>query len=405
MADESGCGAASSDNSAFDSEVIGALLRSLSVVTEPRKDRGKRHLLLDVLAIAVLGCVCGCDNAEALEDWAEKEQHWLARFLTLPHGTPSQDVFLRLLASICPEQFRRAFLLWVQQILQALGIDGQIALDGQTHRGSRDRAAKRSPVHMVSALTCGEGLILGQVKTEDKSNEITAIPQLLRLLDLRGALVSIDAMGCQVSIAALIRSRQGDYLMGLKGNQSTLRDETETVFEAVKALPSANVDEPQPPTVAQSTEVDKGHGRLETRTAKVISDFAQWVPASERWPDLRSLIAIESTRQQILSGTTTTETRFYICSRPITPHEAIAAVRRHWLVENQLHWCLDVSFGQDANQTRTKHAAENLAVVRHFALNLVRRYSGDRYSVPRRRRLCDYRVDYREKLLEMTAKS
>ena len=213
----------------------------------------------------------------------------------------------------------------------------------------------------------------------------------------------MDAMGCQVSIGKLIRARQGDYLMGLKGNQSTLRDETEAVFEAAKAPRSTNVDEAQPPAVTEATETDKGHGRLETRTAKVMSDFQQWVPASERWPDITSLIAIESTREEVLSGKTSTETRFYISSREMTPEDALAGVRSHWLVENQLHWCLDVTFGQDANQTRMKYAAENLAVVRHFALNLARAYSGDRYSIPRRRRLCDYRIDYREKLLGLSS--
>jgi predicted transposase YbfD/YdcC len=375
----------------------------LTVVVDPRKRRGKRHLLLDVLTIAVLGCVCGCNDAEALEDWGKKERKWLSGFLTLRYGTPGQDVFLRVLAAINPDEFRSAFLIWVKEILRTLGVNGQIAVDGQTNRGSRDRATNRSPVHMVSALTCGEGLVLGQVKTSEKSNEITAIPELLRLLDLRGALVSMDAMGCQVSIAKLIRAQQGDYLMGLKGNQSKLRDETEAVFEAAMAPRSINVDEAQPPTVAEATEVDKGHGRLETRTAKVISDFKEWVPASQRWPNMCGLIAIDSTREEILSGKTTTETRFYISSRDMTPEQALAGVRNHWLIENQLHWCLDVTFGQDGNQTRTKHAAENLAVVRHFALNLVRAYNGDRYSAPRRRRLCDYRIDYRETLLGLSS--
>ena len=170
-------------------DVVTGLLASLVVVDDPRRRRGLRHLLLDVLAIAVLGCVCGCDNAEALEDWAKKEKEWLSGFLKLPHGTPGQDVFLRVLAAIDPEQFRNAFLVWVREILQVLGVDGQIAVDGQTNRGSRDRAKNQSPVHMVSALMCGEGLVLGQIKTDEKSNEITAIPQLLGLLDLRGALV------------------------------------------------------------------------------------------------------------------------------------------------------------------------------------------------------------------------
>jgi len=385
-------------------DVIAGLLSALAVVTEPRKDKGKRYPLCDVLAIAVLGCVCGCDNAEALEDWAKKESQWLSGFLALPHGTPGQDVFLRVLAAIEPEEFRDAFVTWVREILRVLGIDGQIAVDGQTNRGSRDRGKNRSPVHMVSALTCGEGLVLGQVKTDDKSNEITAIPELLGLLDLRGALVSMDAMGCQVKIAKLIREKEGDYLMGLKGNQSTLRDETEAVFEDSATTPrSRNVDEAQPPLTREKTETEKGHGRIETRTAKVMTDFAEWVPSSQRWPGLSCLIAVEATREDLLSGKTTTETRFYISSRELSPAEALAGTRNHWLIENQLHWCLDVTFGQDANQTRTKNAAENLAVVRHFALNIIRNYDGDRYSAPRRRRLCDYDRQYRERVLGLEA--
>ncbi len=405
MTDKRASEAQSGSEGSANSDVISGLLRSLAVVTDPRQRRGKRHRLVDVLAIAVLGCLCGCDDAEALEDWGHKEQPWLTGFLQLRHGAPSQDVFLRVLAAIDPEQFRRAFLVWTREILHALGVDGQIAVDGQTNRGSRHRATKRSPVHMVSALACSEGLVLGQVKTDEKSNEITAIPELLRLLDLQGALVSIDAMGCQVSIAKLIKARQGDYLLGLKGNQSTLRAETEAVFETAQAPRSNNVDQAKPPSVAQSTEIDKGHGRIETRTAKVMSDIGDWVPASDRWPGIKTLIAIDSTREEIVSGKTTTETRFYITSREMSPEQALVGVRSHWLVENQLHWCLDVSFGQDANQTRTKYAAENLAVVRHFALNLVRSYSGDRYSVPRRRRLCDYKVDYRERLLGLRSDS
>jgi predicted transposase YbfD/YdcC len=399
MSDEREAGRHVEDPKTIHRDLITGLLTALAVVVDPRKDKGKRHLLLDVLVIAVLGCLCGCDNAEALEDWAKKERQWLSSFLSLPHGTPGQDVFLRVLAAIDPKEFRDAFLTWVREILRVLGVDGQIAVDGQTNRGSRERAKNRSPVHMVSALTCGEGLVLGQIKTDDKSNEITAIPELLGLLDLRGALVSMDAMGCQVAIAKLIRAKEGDYLMGLKGNQSTLRDETEAVFEAANASRSINVDEAQPPAMNETTETDKGHGRLEVRTAKVITDFAEWVPASQRWPGLSSLIAVEATREEILSGKTTTETRFYISSRKMSPEEALAGTRNQWLIENQLHWCLDVTFGQDANQTRAKNAAENLAVVRHFALNLVRRYDGDRYSVPRRRRLCDYNIDYRERLL------
>ena len=355
-----------------------------------------------VLGIAVLGCVCGCDSAEELEDWGAKEAQWLGQLLELRHGTPGQDVFLRVLAAIDPKQFGEAFALWVREILKAFGVDAQVAVDGQTHRGSRSRSADRGPVHMVSALCCGDGLVLGQVKTDEKSNEITAIPQLLEMIDLRGALVSMDAMGCQVSIAKLIKQRGGDYLMGLKGNQSTLREETEAVFTSSEQPRSKNVDVASPPVIEKVVSIDKGHGRFETRKVKVLHDFAEWVPASKRWPQMHSLISIESTRDFGQETPAKTETRFYITSRRMTAEQAAAAVRNHWLVENQLHWCLDVSFGQDANQTRTKHAATNLAIVRHFALNLVRNYGGDRYSIPRRRRLCSYYVDYRETLLGMS---
>ena len=385
-----------SESNTPDLSAVQGLLKSLSVVAESLKARGKRHPLIDVLSIAVLGCVCGCDNAEALEDWADKEAHWLSNFLELPHGTPGQDVFLRVFAAINPEQFQSAFLEWATELLGALGVGGQIAIDGQTNRGSRDRQAKRSPIHMVSALACGDGLVLGQVKTDEKSNEITAIPKLLKLLNLQEALVSIDAMGCQVSIAKLIRDRGGDYLLGLKGNQSSLRDEAEALFDATQA---ADGEEMKKTLVQEATDVNKGHGRMELRTARVISNFDELVPASKRWPDMKSLVAIDSLREDTVSGKQTCETRFYISSRPLGPEDAIKGTRQHWEVENKLHWRLDVSFGQDANQTRSKYAAENLAVVRHFALNIIRNYSGDRLSVPRRRRLCDYKVEYRQKLL------
>lgn len=384
-----------------DSGTVKSLLKSLSVIDDPRKDRGKRHPLTDVLSIAVLGCVCGCDNAEALEDWAEKEQQWLSDFLEFPHGPPGQDVFLRVLAAIKPEQFQGAFLKWVREILGTLGVDGQIAIDGQSNRGSRDRRKKLSPVHMVSALACGDGLVLGQVKTEEKSNEIKAIPELLKLLNLKKALVSIDAMGCQVSIAKMIKNRGGDYLLGLKGNQSSLRNETEVLFETTQAAQNKDMKED---LVQEASEINHGHGRTERRTARVINDFSEFVLSSQRWPKMQSLVAIDSVREDAISKKQTTETRYYISSRHLTPEEAINGTRQHWAIENKLHWCLDVSFGQDANQTRTKYAAENLAVIRHFALNMIRNYRGDRLSVPRRRRLCDYKPEYRKKLLGLDKK-
>lgn len=380
-----------------------SLIESLSVVDDPRQARGKRYLLREVLLIVIVGCMCGCDHAEALEDWAKKEREWLGQFLPLKHGTPSQDVFLRVLAAIDVDQFRQSFLDWLQAVFAPLGLGEHIAIDGQTHRGSASRSSAHGPVHMVSAFACGAGLTLGQVATEEKSNEIKAIPVLLDLLDLRGALVSIDAMGTQRRIVKLIRTNEADYLLAIKKNQPTLHEETIAAFEAASSGASKNVDEADPPQVETHESVDAGHGRIETRTTSVLHDFEDWVPSTADWWHVRTLIHVRAVREDAISGEQESEDRYYFSSRRLSAEEAGDAVRNHWRVENQLHWVLDVSFGQDRCQVRTANAAENLATVRQFALNLIRGYSGDKYSVPRRRRLCDYDTDYREQLLAQTA--
>jgi predicted transposase YbfD/YdcC len=381
--------------------LLGALVRTLSVVEDPRCARGIRHPLVKVLTIAVVGCMCRCDDAEALEDWGGKEAGWLSEFLDMPHGVPSQDVFLRVLAAVDPTSFGTAFHAWMREVFTMLGIDNQVAIDGQTHRRSGDKSTGKKPLHMVHALVCEAGLVLGQVATEEKSNEIVAIPALLDLLDLRGALVSIDAMGTQVKIARQIVKAGGDYLLALKGNQTSLHAEVQEAFEEALDDRPRTVDEVAAPRVDTDTEVDAGHGRVETRTACVLTDFEPWVPAAQRWTGLERLVAVTATREDTITGKVTTETRYYITSRALTAAEANERVRSHWHVDNSLHWCLDMTFGQDACRIRTGNAAENFAVVRHFALNIIRNYKGDRYSVPRRRRLCDFHHN-RERVLHAT---
>ena len=379
--------------------VLTALIRSLAVVGDPRDPRGLRHPLVNVLTIAVLGCMCRCDDAEALEDWGRKELDWLSDFLDFPHGPPSQDVYLRVLAAIDPVSFRTAFHCWMKEVFALLGIEGQVAIDGQTHRRSGDAKAGNKPLHMVHALACEAGLVLGQVATEEKSNEIIAIPALLELLDLRGALVSIDAMGTQVKIASKIVDDGGDYLLALKGNQTSLHSQVEEAFEEALDDRVRTVDEVPPPSVTVDSQVDGGHGRVEVRKARVLEGFEPWVPAAQRWKGLRSLVAVTARREDTTTGKVSEETRYYISSRVLSAAQANERVRAHWLVENRLHWCLDMTFDQDACRIRTGNATENFAVVRHFALNIIRSYKGDRYSVPRRRRLCDFHRDYREGVL------
>lgn len=382
---------------------IADLVFVLDDVTDPRGRQGKRHLLTSVLGIAVLGCLCGCDDAEALQDWGEKEEEWLTDFLELRWGIPSQDTFLRVLAMIDPDEFRWAFFRWVRTAFpRAIG-SGQIAVDGKTARHSGDKAAETTAVHMVSALACEARVVLAQQATTAKSNELSAIRELLRFLELRGALVSIDALGCQTDVAARIVERGGDYLLAVKDNQPTLHEQVRATFEATTLAPTHNVDQLGPPEHESFTGADAGHGRIETRTTTVTHDFAEWLDVADAWPSLKTLVKVESVRESEADGRTSTECRYYISSRQLSAEQAHEHVRSHWSIENGLHYVLDVSFGEDSYMARKQNAAANFIIIRHFAISLIRSYDGDKLSVPRRRRLCDYKRDYREQLLATVA--
>ena len=386
---------------------VGAALEGLVVVMEdvsdPRGRQGRRHLLPSVLSIAVLGCLCGCDDAEALQDWAEKEEDWLADFIALPWGIPSQDTFLRVLAMIDPTEFRWAFARWVGKAFPKAAQAAQIAIDGKTARRSGDKAAESSAVHMVSALACETRVVLAQQATKAKSNELVAIRELLSLIELRSALVSIDALGCQSDIAQRITQRGGDYLLALKDNQPTLCSQVGAAFDALALPATRNVDRLGPPASESFVTTCAGHGRIERRTATVIHDFADWVEPREEWSTLRTLVRVESEVEHEGTGKTTSDARYTICSRHLSAEEAAGHVRNHWGIENGLHYVLDVTFGEDSYMARKRNAAANFIVIRHFAVNLIRSYTGDRLSVPRRRRLCDYRPEYRAQLLAATA--
>ncbi|MBU1534518.1 ISAs1 family transposase [Myxococcota bacterium] len=376
-----------------------SLVSHLVIVDDPRGNQGKMHVFNDILAIIILGTICGCDDAERLQDWAQKEQEWLSRFLFLPHGIPSQDTYLRALAAIDPAAFSAAFIGWAQELYSMMGLKGQIAVDGKTARGAQQSDQTKNSVHMVSALACEAGLVLGQRRTGEKSNEIVAMPELLAQLNLKGELVSIDAMGCQTEIAEHIVSHGGDYLFGLKDNQPTLHEEAQAAFAEARCQRKRSIEESAPPKIETCESVDGGHGRIETRRATVCTGFEEWVPSASRFRELKALIEIQSERVDKSTGEVKRETRHYISSRPLTASEANDAVRNHWLIENRLHWCLDVTFNEDACRIRKGHAAENLVVIRHFAISILRQYAGDNYSITRRRRLCDYNRNYRLHLM------
>jgi predicted transposase YbfD/YdcC len=327
----------------------------------------------------------------------------LRLFLDLTWGVPSQDTFLRVLAAINAQAFRFAFISWVRATFPRAVQAGQIAIDGKTARRSGDAKAEKAAVHMVSALACSFDLVLAQHPTEQKSNELTAIRTLLGLLELHGALVSIDAIGCQTDVAERVVDGGGDYLLAVKKNQPELHRTLEEAFEASGQKPNHNVDQADPPEFERHEENDGGHGRIEKRTTTVISATDPWIPKHirDRWSGLATCIEVRSERD---TGTRRSEERrYYISSRKLSAKDAGLAVRSHWRVENNLHYVLDVSFGEDACTVRKDNAAANFIVLRHFAVSLIRAYQGDKYSVPRRRRQCDYNTDYREQLLAAVA--
>lgn len=373
------------------------LADELGSIDDPRDRRGLLHPLVTVLAIPIFAMLCGRDGADAAHSWGLKNQTWLRTFLPLPNGIPSQDAILRLYAAIDTRALEHAFVRWMERFSRPSGENRQVAIDGQSLRRGGQGLQGEEKVHSLSALDCESGLVLGRRTTDSKSNEIKAIPEVLRMLDLSGALVSIDAMGCQVEIAETVRKRGGDYLFALKGNHPHFQEEAKVAFE--DGLRTGRRPADQGPHMKLHRELvssqhSAGHGRVDERRAFVFrrSDnpevFDAWLPAASRFPDIDSVIRIDSTRTDRGTGKTSRETRFYISSRKLTAGAASEAVRKHWLVENQLHWVLDVTFGADQCRIRTKNAAANFACARQIALCLLRRHTGDSVSISARRELC-----------------
>lgn len=328
----------------------------LSTIDDPRRpSNGTLHDFREILVMAIAAVLSDCDTVEDIAFWARAKEGWLRRFLSLKNGVPSEETFLRTLRALDPTQFERAFRRWVGGIVGTLG--GTLAVDGKTVRGSG--SGGESAIHMVSAYATELGLVLGQEKVAEKSNEITAIPELLDALDIKGWLVSIDAMGCQKGIARKILARHGDYLLAVKGNQPSLYEAIETAF--IDSHGRAGVD--------RQTEAEKSHGRIVGQSAAVLP--AQGIVDSADWPGCVTIGRIDSLR--IVKGKESElERRYYISSRVLTAAELATATRAHWGIENRLHWVLDVTMGEDASTLRKDNAPQNLSLLRKIALNLIR---------------------------------
>lgn len=365
-----------------------ALLDHLADLPDPRIARHRWHKLSDILVIAVCAVLCGAESYPAMEDFGHEREEWLKQFLELPEGIPSHDTFNRVLRLLDPEQFQACFLRWMQAVAEVT--QGEVvAIDGKALRRSFAKGTAKRAIHMVSAWATENGVVLGQRKVDTKSNEITAIPELLDLLALKGCIVTIDAMGCQRAIAEKIGEQGADYVLALKGNQPTLEQAVERFFVSG---PEADTHRRQS---AYHDQSERGHGRVETRCAWISADLDAELRAAA-WPGLRSIGMVQATRT--LAGETAVEQRFYLSSLPPTAPQFAQAVRKHWGIENQLHWSLDVTFREDQSRLRMGHGAENFAVLRHIALNLLRQEPSAK-SLPRKRLACALNPDYLLKVL------
>jgi predicted transposase YbfD/YdcC len=357
-------------------------------LNDPRVERTRKHPLINVVFIAVCGVLSGANSFAAIEEFGLDRRAWFARFLDLANGVPSDDTFARVLARLDPGAFEKCLLSWVQAV-QEVTDHRLIAIDGKTLRGSYHKRDGKAAIHMVSAWAAENKLSLGQVVVDEKSNEITAIPELLGLLDISGALVTIDAMGCQKEIADLIREGEGDYVLAVKQNQPTLYERVEAAIGAGLEQDTSDLDEHE--------TVEVGHGRQEARTY-VVFPAPKAVDPDGVWRDL-SAVGMAVTESTDPQGRCRMEARYYILSVLLSAKEFAGAVRGHWGIENNLHWQLDVSFREDECRVRTDHAPANLSVIRRFALGLLKRETSCRRGIETKRLKCAASDEYREKAL------
>ena len=331
-------------------------LKYFAELTDPRVERNREHLLEEILLMAIAAILSGAEGWNEIEDYAQSKVEWFKSFLRLPGGIPSHDTFNRVFSALDPEELEKGFVAWVSSIAK-LTAGEVVAIDGKALRGTQE-SRKKAIVHMVSAWANSNNLVLGQRRVDEKSNEITAIPKLLDALELSGTVVTIDAMGCQRSIAEKIVQKQADYILAVKQNQGHLLEEIEDSFQMLAAD-------------AVAEEIDCGHGRVERRTCSAIADLSLLEKAAE-WASLQGLVRVQAERCHKATGKTEREIRYYITSLKPDAARLNASIRQHWGIENKLHWVLDVGFHEDLDRKRAGHAAQNFSALNRIALNLLK---------------------------------
>ena len=353
-------------------------LKYFAELTDPRVERTREHLLEEILLMVLAAVLSGAESWNEIEGYGKAKQAWFKGFLTLPGGIPSHDTFNRVISALDPAELENGFVAWVSSIAK-LTAGEVVAIDGKALRGTRE-AGKATLIHMVSAWASTNNLVLAQRKVDEKSNEITAIPKLLAALELSGTVVTIDAMGCQRTIAEKIVSKKADYILAVKENQGHLLEEIKDSFQMLAAE-------------AVQTEIDCAHGRVERRRCSVIADLSLVEKAAE-WASLQGLVRIESERYLKASGKTEREIRYYITSLKPDARRVNQAIRQHWGIENKLHWALDVSFGEDLDRKRQQNSAQNFSLLNRMALNLLRQDKTTKLGIKGKRLKAGWDNDY-----------
>lgn len=375
------------------------IVEHFSSIEDPRVERTKKHPLVSILAIAVLATICGGEGWSEMAEYGVNKALWLKGFLHLPNGIPSEDTFARVLSRINPKEFYGCFTSFMEEMV--CEVNGKvIAIDGKTVRRSHNKRLNRKPLHLVSAWVTEHSVLLGQVATEEKSNEIKAIPELLDLIEISGAIITIDAQGTQKSIAKKIIDKEADYILQLKGNHPKFFEGAKTFFEGIGdgTVPTDDM--------SSSETVDGDHGRIETRKAISTSNL-EWFKEKHLWPGLKSITRMERTRETPVYGEEPDsykvqhEFSYYISSLPADSVALSRAIRLHWGVENGLHWCLDVAFHEDLSRVRKDHGPENLALLRKIALNLLKSEKTLKRGLATKRRVAGWNNEYLLKVLSV----